>query len=376
MAMSAIRAGLRPWCADLFADADLRAVAPAVQLPMEEYPDGFRRLLEAAPKVPVLYTGGLENAPRLLDAIRRERPLWGTGPEVLRQVRSPFAVAGWLRDAKLPSLDVYRSPNEIPRGMKCLRKSFRSAGGLGVGFHDGEHRRGCYYQRFVEGECFSALYIDGRFVAATEQLTDGFRYAGTIAPREAPELLRTIGEVIAERGGVRGLWGLDGIIAGGVPWLVEVNPRYPASAEVVELATGTALLGWHENGYSRGRLPPTDGTPSRRCAAALPRKGGGDKSDPSRFFGPLPPCGGGLGWGVASAATVVGKRVVYAVRPFTYAGSSPLPFDPWTVPAFADIPAPGTAFEAGQPILTVFAEGGTRDEVRARLDAASGAFGR
>ena len=40
-AFSALRAGLQPWCADLFADADLRARCPTIRVPAEVYPDGF-----------------------------------------------------------------------------------------------------------------------------------------------------------------------------------------------------------------------------------------------------------------------------------------------------------------------------------------------
>ena len=40
-AFSALRAGLQPWCADLFADADLRARCPTIQVPPGLYPQGF-----------------------------------------------------------------------------------------------------------------------------------------------------------------------------------------------------------------------------------------------------------------------------------------------------------------------------------------------
>src|SRR5262245_28665656 len=45
-AFSALRAGMRPWCADLFADADLRGRCPAMQLP-GRYPLDFLKLIDS-----------------------------------------------------------------------------------------------------------------------------------------------------------------------------------------------------------------------------------------------------------------------------------------------------------------------------------------
>src|SRR5687767_3221982 len=90
-AFSALRAGLRPWCADLFADADLRRRCPATRL-AGRYPAAFAQLLRDAPPGPWMYTGGLENHPRLVGRMARLRPLWGNGEESLRRARDPAAL--------------------------------------------------------------------------------------------------------------------------------------------------------------------------------------------------------------------------------------------------------------------------------------------
>src|SRR5919206_4940372 len=77
-AFSALRAGLRPWCADLFADADLQARRPAMRLP-GKYPDGFLDLVATELPGPWLYTGGLENHPPLVGRMERRRAPWGHG---------------------------------------------------------------------------------------------------------------------------------------------------------------------------------------------------------------------------------------------------------------------------------------------------------
>src|ERR1051325_6805760 len=74
-AFSAARAGLSPWCVDLFADADLSRRFPVRKVPLADYPHALLAALNDAPPGPVIYTGGLENHPSLLERIAR--PLWG-----------------------------------------------------------------------------------------------------------------------------------------------------------------------------------------------------------------------------------------------------------------------------------------------------------
>jgi hypothetical protein len=71
----------------------------------------------------------------------------------------------------------------------------------------------------------------------------------------------------------------------------------------------------------------------------------------------------------------VGKAVYYAPSPLTFPQSGPWDadlvgaFDPWRLPGFADIPAPGSVIEAGSPVLTFFATGSTPPEARERLQS-------
>src|SRR5262245_56838723 len=85
-AFSALRAGLEPYCFDLFADADLAARCPFVKLDADRYPHNLLKEIRKSPPGPWMYTGGLENQPKLIEAISRERELWGTTPAALREV--------------------------------------------------------------------------------------------------------------------------------------------------------------------------------------------------------------------------------------------------------------------------------------------------
>src|SRR4051812_38200553 len=92
-AWSARRAGFTPWCADLFGDVDLRQVAQMRTIAVDDYPHGFAEIMKAAPSVPWMYTGALENRPKLVDQLAKQRALWGAEADVLRRVRDPFEVS-------------------------------------------------------------------------------------------------------------------------------------------------------------------------------------------------------------------------------------------------------------------------------------------
>src|SRR5262245_39322822 len=98
-AFSALRAGFFPHAVDLFADRDLAAVCKAVKV--ANYPHDFIAALAAAPNAPWIYTGGLENYPRLIDRLTTIRPLLGHHGDVVRQVRDPRQLADAARAAGL-----------------------------------------------------------------------------------------------------------------------------------------------------------------------------------------------------------------------------------------------------------------------------------
>src|SRR5688572_19898287 len=97
-AFSALRAGLRPWCVDLFADTDLTAHCHAIRL-QGKYPDAFVAALRDAPPAPLVYTGGLENHPRLIARLAKQRPLWGNDADALMVARDPATLYLLFRSA-------------------------------------------------------------------------------------------------------------------------------------------------------------------------------------------------------------------------------------------------------------------------------------
>ncbi|MBI3759225.1 MAG: ATP-dependent carboligase, partial [Deltaproteobacteria bacterium] len=155
-AASALRAGWTPWCADLFADADLQRIAAVCRVPIEAYPHGLIDALQGAPAGPVLYTGALENRPDLIARI--DRPLWGNPPDVLRAIRSPECWTQCLRDAGLPCPAMSREP--VDKG-SWLLKPDKSAGGFGIRLFVGQpfDPRTHFLQERIEGLACSGIYV-------------------------------------------------------------------------------------------------------------------------------------------------------------------------------------------------------------------------
>jgi predicted ATP-grasp superfamily ATP-dependent carboligase len=115
---------------------------------------------------------------------------------------------------------------------------------------------------------------------------------------------------------------VDCVLQDGVPYPVEINPRYTASVEVLEYATGLAALPLHRRVFDPKAVVPK---------AAPVSKG------------------------------FVGKAILFAQAPLIFPSDGPWlptlqirsPIE--ELPAFADIPSAGERIEAGRPILTFFA---------------------
>lgn len=355
-AVSAVRAGFAPWAVDLFADRDLRRIAHTVRCPMDEYPSALPRLVDVMPPGPVIYTGGLENHPEVLRDLAARREVWGNLPENFGYARDPRFLA-------LPSHIPRVSPpvnapllEPCPKHGRWVRKRFNSAGGMDVRFGEpGEPAsRRHFFQLFADGLPMSMLFVtscgtgraETRCLGVTEQLVgeswlhaEPFAYCGNVGPVDLPDEVRDglvrYGSLVAGESGLRGVWGLDFVFDDTTAHPVEVNPRYTASAEVLELAGWESFLTRHALEF-----------------AAAPLR---TFSKPSR-------------------AAVVGKAIYYAPHALAFPigpwdDELSRPFDPWRVPDFADIPDAGSVIEAGQPVLTVFATGDTPAAVRRELQS-------
>ncbi len=342
-AYSALRIGLRPACADLFADLDLASACPTGRVEPGDYPGGLADFADGQPPTPWLYTGAIENRPDLVDRIAIRHPLLGHPGETLRAVRDPIALASAVRRSGLVAPGVRLDPSGLPRDGSWLVKPLASGGGRGIRPWDGSAGSGgraVYYQERVEGLTLAALFVGegpgARCLGMTRQFvgrpSGRFAYRGSLGPWPVEEGVRgrseALGRVVGSAFGLVGLFGIDLVLRDGQVWPIEVNPRYTASVEVLEWASGTSLLREHLRAF--GRVVP--------------------------------------GAGPGRAEGFVGKAILHADRacrsPMTPIG--PIA-DAGRFPEIADVPWPGTDFRRGEPILTVFARGDSPEGCRRAL---------
>ncbi|MFO0968587.1 MAG: ATP-grasp domain-containing protein [Gemmataceae bacterium] len=365
-AWSAWRAGFHElYAADLFADVDLRRIARAVRVDMDRYPHGLVAAAASFPNGPLLYTGGLENHPRVVAALAARRTLWGVDPAALRRARDPYLVASLLAETGLAHPRVMR---EAPADGRWLVKPRRGAGGAGVRFfRSGEATpRGCFLQEFIEGESYGAVYCGdaagATLLGLTRQLVGeawvhatGFRYCGSIGPIPLDETatndLRRLGDLLARSLGLRGLFGVDLILHAGRFYPVEINPRYTASIEVLERATGLRSVKIHATAFSASNVRVVrsrrERTPQATDVAAKP------EPVDSRY---------------ESTTRTAGKVILFARDDLLFPAD-----DPWHesmsghwnnfTPSLADIPQPNSLIRRGEPIMTLFAEAPTPQAV-------------
>src|SRR5207245_157277 len=81
-----------------------------------------------------------------------------------------------------------------------------------------------------------------------------------LAPPGAIAMLGVAASAIARRFRLRGLFGIDFLLSDGIPAILEVNPRYSASMELLEQISALNLLDMH--------LRALDGGPARLWGAS------------------------------------------------------------------------------------------------------------
>jgi len=350
-AFSACRARWRPVCGDLFADHDLHAAADVV--PVEDYPAGLLDVANSVPPSRWIYTGALENHPKLVGRISQRHHLLGNPPAVLAKVRDPFRVHTVLRSAGLAALAVRRCDEPPERNGNWLFKPCRGSGGRGIVVWDDEteppRREPYFFQERVNGTPVSAVFVAGRLscrlAGITRQLVGEkelhalpFGYCGSVGPLVLPaELTRQIertGVVLATEFDLRGLFGVDFVIRRDVAFPVEVNPRYTASVEVLEYASGRSLLQAHDRACRSFDEPGAAAEREAELAEVFRTE---------QRSGERP---------------IIGKAVLFAARKLVVSLPAPdvtaaLSARP-SPPRMADVPQDGTVVRPGQPVCTVY----------------------
>lgn len=406
-AESACRGGFAVFAADRFGDTDTLA-ASARHLPLGSR-DALVSTLDRLPSMPTVIVGGLEGAAELVKRVSRRHPILGPSWETQLGLRDPDRLRELAAGCGLsvPEFRRVGGPQDVPpTSPGWLRKRLDSSGGLGVSWADrGDDPLGPsanavsgpletatgYFQRWVPGRPVGATYLgDGK----TARLLGVFRqsfvrrgggrlpfvYAGAFGPLAVSparaERLRGFGSVITRAFGLRGLFNVD-VIAGasGELWLLEVNPRWSGTSDLMEMALGdgssdgVCLREVDDRAVAgTSRRGPESGQGSESGRGSLFRThweflrgrrhdGGDDAFRPafrreSGLAGDRPMRPGGR---EPSARDRCWKRVAFSNREGRFsrrrleAAKAACPLDI----RIGDIPADGTPVASGEPIVSV-----------------------
>lgn len=221
-----------------------------------------------------------------------------------------------------------------------IRKRRRSGGGVGVArWRPGEGVRSWeFVQEFVGGTPGSAVVVaDGgravvlglarQIIGSKAFGASGFRYCGSVLPLTDEEEeftgvlsgVQKAAEAVVAAFGLRGVFGIDFMTRNGHVCVLEVNPRYTASMELVESAYRLSIFDLHVRAC-RGSLPVFELSSRWRSGPAH------------------------------------GKAILFARQACVLGDTRQ-----WLAAGVRDVPQPGAKFVAGAPVCTLFARAPSPD---------------
>ena len=277
IACSAARAGHEVNAADSFCDLDLEACSYGTTLlpqPLDtrQAESLIQTYIEKFSPDAVVLGPGLEET-RVIGIKVLNNP-----PEKAALVSDKLWLAGWLEKKGFPFIPTGVSPEKA--SFPAVIKPRKGAGGVGCKLvkraadmkleEDMKLDGGMIIQDWLSGTPASVSVIgtgrNSRAITVNEQLIGAswvgaelFRYSGNISPLELsplascksklqPEMAGMAEEIVSELGLV-GSNGLDFLLTEKGPVVVEVNPRFQGSLDVVEMSTGKNVFQAHVDAF-------------------------------------------------------------------------------------------------------------------------------
>jgi uncharacterized protein len=276
IAESAVKSGHDVFTIDYFGDSDQKQIVENYSL-LRDFNLPFRaeNLIEASSRFDfdsLVYISNFENYPDLIEKLPGWVKISGNTPETLRRVRNWQLLREFMTDNNIPFPEtLLPGEEEKVSGHKgWLLKPTNSGGGSRIKPWEGERLlENQIIQRYVEGIHASASFLsngqEGVLIGLSAQLiglnelgATGFTWCGNILPLPLakPAYLHVVKRLenyislLSAHFKLKGACGIDFIINGEnpempEPYIVEVNPRYTASMELVEEAYGLNIYSLH-----------------------------------------------------------------------------------------------------------------------------------
>lgn len=181
----------------------------------------------------------------------------------------------------------------------------------------------CSVSCIADGTAARALSLNRQFNRGGEG-ERRFGFAGAMTPflPEERELILSLAEDIAAKSGCIGSLGIDFMLTADGIRAIEINPRFQATLDIVEISTGVNIFDLHCNA-ARGILPAARPAPNMTAARSI----------------------------IFADHDCVVQDDLKSLHP-----------------DIADIPWPGTEIEEGSAVLSVYGRGADEDEALAVLD--------
>lgn len=334
LAQLAVNAGLRPVTVDCFADQDTRQIAVDTwrvpSLALCDVKPVIEAIREKYGLTHLVYGSGFEYHVETLAYLEQDWRVLGNSAEMLRQLQDKAAFF-----AQMAALTI-RCPETVfsapANGGDWLVKPMQGAGGLMIARYDPRDDIGSsttgYWQRYLKGQAMSALFVachgQVRLLGFNRQWTTaidakqafvfaGIRNCAELSQAHQQLLLDWLAKLVLVYP-LQGLGSLDFMLADDRCYLLEINPRIPASAQLY----GETIFSLHV----------------RACLGEL---------------------------GECALIEPKGYQILYARKPFRVPAVFNWP--EWTV----DRPEAGSIIGKGEPICSIIATAKTAEQVEASL---------
>ena len=277
LAQSSNLAGLKALSIDYFGDYDSKNTGNNISLMRDlQKPFTAKNLAQVAMEQPpgyIVYGGNLENHPSVVRTLATKHRILGNDARTLKKARNLSHISDLLQDSPLQLPATLLHPANHNKGTvdkvekSWLVKNFHSGGGVNVRWYQkGQHvKKREYLQLHIEGLNLSATFLaDGtqsRLLGISEQLigldeygSEAFKWSGNVYPWRGEDpatgqnlwhILSAAAQKLTQGCGLKGLNTLDFILNKEGIYLLEINPRYSASMELMERFDSHSLLPAH-----------------------------------------------------------------------------------------------------------------------------------
>lgn len=323
VALSAHRAGYEVYAIDHFCDVDLRKIAVSFRQfeELSEIPGFIEEMCRIYKIDAIIPTSGAETLRNLPVSVL------GTDHGTAGQFLDKGFVQSWFEGLNIP-VPPLASPGEFPAMLKPLRGS---GGWRNTVVHSEEEIASWkenfpdepfLLQKIVEGIPASVCCVAGCgkacAIAVNRQIMRGsgayqFGFSGSLTPFDHPmqeEMIR-YAELAAALSGCLGVLGIDFMVNDSAIYAIELNPRFVATLDTIESATGVNLVQLHIDA----------------CQGIIPDK----RPVPFRY---------------------AMRRILFADRPCEVCEDLS-----HLIPHVADIPVPPASFEEGGAVISVYGNG-------------------